>query len=98
MYVPAPAPVVAERSLLSSMSDPIISCYKHFDRKDRIQTTMTIPLQGQVLTRVIFIFLGEDIANKVILVLILSGISPTRVVMKIVGVVVVTIHKVAIYM
>ena len=59
---------------------------------------MTIPLQGQVLTRVIFIFLGEDVANKVILVLILSGISPTRVVMKIVGVVVVTIHKVAIYM
>ena len=58
---------------------------------------MTIPLQDQVLTRVIFIFLGEDVANKVIFVLILSGISPTRVVMKIVGVVV-TIHKVAIYM
>jgi hypothetical protein len=81
MYVPAPAPVVAERSLLSSMSDPIISCYKNFDRKDRIQTTITIPLLGKVLTRVIFIFLGEDVANKVIFVLILSGISPTRVVM-----------------
>jgi hypothetical protein len=55
---------------------------------------MPSAVQDNLLTRVIFIFLSEDVANEVILVLILSGICPTRVVMM----VVVTIHKVAIYM